>query len=510
MKISPVKISKAIDDKRIFGAAFRGDKATWSAWHSFLKALFGHKMTDKELVTYTQCTGRSTPPTQQATEAWLVCGRRGGKSFTLALIAVFLAAFGKWQQHLAPGERAVVMIIAADRRQARVILRYVKGIIQASPMLKSLLEVERQESLDLNNRVTVEVHTASFRTVRGYSICAALCDEIAFWRDESSSEPDTEILAALRPAMATMPGSMLLCASSPYARRGVLWETYHRHFKQDGDQILVWQASTETMNPSVSKEFIARAYEEDAASASAEYGGQFRTDIESFVSREVIAACVDNGVHERAPIRGVKYVGFVDPSGGSSDSFTLGIAHREKDGTAMLDVLREVKPSFSPESVVADFAKTMKAYGIRKCTGDRFGGEWVVAPFKQHGIAYEASAAPKSDLYRDLLPMLNSRKGALLDNQRLINQLLGLERRTARSGRDSIDHGPHAHDDVANAAAGALVTAASGVGSGYTLANVLSNERTRAASAEQPTQSRRNGEWTQGELLMRAIMGLKQ
>ena len=358
--------------------------------------------------------------------------------------------------------------------------------------------------------MTVEVHTASFRTVRGYSICAALCDEIAFWRDESSSEPDTEILAALRPAMATMSGSMLLCASSPYARRGVLWETYHRHFKQDGDPILVWQASTETMNPSVSKEFIARAYEEDAASASAEYGGQFRTDIESFVSREVIAACVDNGVHERAPIRGVKYVGFVDPSGGSSDSFTLGIAHREKDGTAMLDVLREVKPPFSPESVVADFAKTMKAYGIRKCAGDRFGGEWVVAPFKQHGIAYEASAAPKSDLYRDLLPMLNSRKGALLDNQRLINQLLGLERRTARSGRDSIDHGPHAHDDVANAAAGALVTAASGAGSGYTLANVLSNDRTRAASAEQPTQSRRNGEWTQGELLMRAIMGLKQ
>ena len=227
----------------------------------------------------------------------------------------------------------------------------------------------------------------------------------------------------------------------------------------------------------------------------------------------MIAACVDNGVHERAPIRSVKYVGFVDPSGGSSDSFTLGIAHREKDGTAMLDVLREVKPSFSPESVVADFAETMKAYGIRKCTGDRFGGEWVVAPFKQHGIAYEASAAPpKSDLYRDLLPMLNSRKGALLDNQRLINQLLGLERRTARSGRDSIDHGPHAHDDVANAAAGALVTAASGAGSGYTLANVLSNERTRAASAEteQPTLSRRNGEWTQGELLMRAIMGLKQ
>ena len=66
------------------------------------------------------------------------CGRHDGRVHAHADL-------GKWQQHLAPGERAVVMIIAADRRQARVILRYVKGIIQASPMLKSLLEVERRK-----------------------------------------------------------------------------------------------------------------------------------------------------------------------------------------------------------------------------------------------------------------------------------------------------------------------------------------------------------------------------
>jgi len=66
----------------------------------------------------------------------------------------------------------------------------------------------------------------------------------------------------------------------------------------------------------------------------------------------------------------------------------------------------------------------------------------------------------KSDIYRDTLPLLNSRKCQLLDIRRLITQLHGLERRTARGGRDSIDHGPGAHDDVANAVAGALVLAA--------------------------------------------------
>ena len=53
--------------------------------------------------------------------------------------------------------------------------------------------------------------------------------------------------------------------------------------------------------------------------------------------------------------------------------------------------------------------------------------------------------------------MLNARRVELLDLPRLSAQLCGLERRTARSGRDSIDHAPNAHDDLANAVAGVLV-----------------------------------------------------
>jgi hypothetical protein len=57
---------------------------------------------------------------------------------------------------------------------------------------------------------------------------------------------------------------------------------------------------------------------------------------------------------------------------------------------------------------------------------------------------------------------LNSGRVELLDHKRLIAQLCGLERHTARSGRDTITHAPRAHDDLINAAALALVTAASG------------------------------------------------
>jgi hypothetical protein len=74
----------------------------------------------------------------------------------------------------------------------------------------------------------------------------------------------------------------------------------------------------------------------------------------------------------------------------------------------------------------------------------------------QGGHRVQPAEKTKSDLYAELLPALNSGKVELLDHKRLLAQLLGLERRTSRSGKDSIDHGPHGSDDLANAAAGAL------------------------------------------------------
>ena len=54
------------------------------------------------------------------------------------------------------------------------------------------------------------MHTCSFRTTRGYTVVAACCDELAFWRGEDSSNPDDEIINAIKPAMATIPNAMLL------------------------------------------------------------------------------------------------------------------------------------------------------------------------------------------------------------------------------------------------------------------------------------------------------------
>ena len=209
----------AIDDPNLFGPWFK-DPGTWQAWRAFLCALFGLPMTEEQLEVFACCTGRSTAPTAPFNEAYLVCGRRAGKSAMLALVAVYLATFKNYSPYLAPGERGTIAIISADRKQARVIFRYLASLLRDVPMLAQLIERETAESFDLTNRVTIEVSTASYRTARGYTFVAILADELAFWRSDDSANPDTEVLAAVRPGMGTIPGAMLLCASSPYARRG--------------------------------------------------------------------------------------------------------------------------------------------------------------------------------------------------------------------------------------------------------------------------------------------------
>ncbi len=467
-----MNIVQALDDPTVFRGVIR-DRSTWGAWRGFLKTLFGLPMDDTEAESFRACTGRTTLPTEAFAAAWLVCGRRGGKSFALALIAVFKACFVDYRPYLATGERAIVVIVAADRRQSRVIFRYVVGILRAVPALSALIEGETAEELRLVRQVNIEVMTASSRTIRGYAIPVALLDEAAFWSVEGATDADTDIIGALRPAMKQFPGAMMLGASSPYARRGALWEAYRRHFGKDDSRTLVWQAATRVMNPTIPPSEIDAEYEADPVRAAAEYGALFRSDIESFVAREVVDAAVQIGRHELPPSSATRYVAFTDPSGGSADAMTLAIAHVDRDERAILDAVRVRKPPFSPESVTEDFAAVLKTYGVHKVTGDRYAGEWPRERFRVHGIAYDLSDRPKSDIYRDVLPILNSGKVELLDHSKLIAELCGLERRTARGGRDSIDHAPNTHDDVANAVAGAITLAATDARTGRVIVSTI-------------------------------------
>lgn len=456
---SPFTIKEVMNDPALFGGMFGGD--TWAAWRALLFAFYGLPLSDDERRILTAITKRAEAPQEAMQELWLVVGRRGGKSQIAALLAVYLAAFHDYTARLSPGEVATVLVIAADRRQARTIFRYTSGLLHSNPMLEALIVREDRESIELNCRTVIEIGAASFRSVRGYSLAAVLADEIAFWRSEDSANPDFEIINALRPAMATLDGK-LIALSSPYSRTGALWDAHRRYYGTSDPHILVAQADSRTMNPSLPARVVEQAMERDPASAAAEFGAQFRTDLETFVLREAVDAVVQPGRFELGYISKWRYRGFCDPSGGSGkDSFTLSIAHDEhRNGqtVSVVDAVREVPPPFSPETVIGEFAALLKSYRISTVAGDRYAGEFPRELFRKQGITYEVADRPRSDLYRDLLPLINSQLVELLDHPKAVAQLCALERRTARSGKDSIDHGQGAHDDVINSVAGAIVS----------------------------------------------------
>lgn len=446
-----MNIRDVMTDEALFGAQFGGD--SWAAWRTLLAGFYGLPLDDAELPTWRALTGRESAPDDAHDEFVMVVGRRGGKSQNAALIAVFEAAFRDHSDKLAPGEVATVAVLAADRKQARAVFRYVSGLLKSNPMLERMIMREDKECIELNNRAAIEITTASFRATRSYTFAAVIADEIAFWRSEDSANPDHEILNACRPGLATLDGP-LICLSSPYARRGALWDAYKKHFGKPG-AILVAQAPSRTMNPELPQRVIDEAMARDEAAARAEYFAEFRTDVEAFISRDVIDAATRPSPLELPFDRRHRYVAFVDPAGGgvgpNADEFTLAIGHVEDD-QVIVDVVRGQRGV--PASIAAEYSELMTAYGIKKAHADRYAGSWPETEFARHGIEIVTSEQPKSGLYLDTLAALNSGRVQLPPDERLANQFINLERRTARGGRDSIDHGPGGHDDRANAVAG--------------------------------------------------------
>src|SRR5437867_842086 len=118
-------ILDAIQDSKLFKPWFRGQ--SWGAWITFLKVLFAIPLDEADAVTYEHHTKRTARPQGAFRETWVVAGRRGGKSLIASLVAVFLACFRDYSKYLKPGEVGTIAVIAADRRQARTILRYIRG-----------------------------------------------------------------------------------------------------------------------------------------------------------------------------------------------------------------------------------------------------------------------------------------------------------------------------------------------------------------------------------------------
>jgi hypothetical protein len=445
---------QAFEDQHVFGGFFK-DLSSWQSWRVFFKAVYGLPMTAAEFELFERSTGLSAAPAGRFKEAYVVAGRRSGKSTMAALLAVYEALFGDWAGRLSRGEKPVIVIVAVDKAQAGVVKSYCEGILRLNASLRGQVKRVTAEQIELKNGLTLLVKTCSWRSIRGYTMVAAVLEEVCFWRYEAeSANRDVEVLRAVRPALATT-GGPLISISSPYARTGLMYDAWRQYWGKAGEPALCWVAPTRTMNPTIPIEIINRSMTEDREAALSDWEAEWRADISSYVERDLVESLVIPGRYVLAPVADTHYKGFADPAGGSGqDSFAVAIAHKGDEGRVVLDFVTEKRPPFSPEVVVSEFAEVFKGYGITRVCGDAYAGAWPAETFSKHGVTYEPAKKPASELYLELLPILSSGRVELLDNDRLVGQLAGLERRVRAGGRDLVSHFRGRHDDLANVLAG--------------------------------------------------------
>ena len=448
-------IIEALQDRDLFGGLrpFR-DLSSWSRWLVFLQALYGLPLDAAELRTFQEFTGRTLPRPGGYPEAAAIVGRQSGKSLIAATITTFAATTG--------GDRGTFgLLIGQDQRAAlRAVFTYTREPFRAVPALRGEVVRETADTLELQSGVSVACYPCRPEAVRGVRAVVAVLDELAFYRSSENLPADREMLRAVRPCLATT-GGKLIILSSPYGQSGLLWDLYRTHYGRDDSPVLVWQAAAPAMNPTLPADYLQRMQADDPEAYRSEVLGEFRAGVATLLDPGALEGCVIPGRRELLPQPDLDYGAFTDPSGGRGDAWTVAIGHRAGE-QCVLDCLRAWPPPFNPAGVAAEVAAVLKTYDIRSVVGDRFGGEWPREALQGHGIDYEIAEHPKSDLYLNLLPLVNAGQVALLDRPDLLRELRALERHRGPSGRDRVDHRPGEHDDLANSVAGLLDLLATG------------------------------------------------
>jgi hypothetical protein len=455
-----MKILEAIHDEKLFRpylADNDGSLATWKPWFTFLQVLYGLPVPRKAHDLIRECTGRDPAllPRQGFDRALLLTGRRCGKSKTSALVGAHEAVFAGHEKKLSRGEQGLVGIFSPTRRQSQVIKGYLRSVFETD-LLHREITGETDAGFTLRNGNKIEIITGDHRSVRGFTLIAAIVDEAAFFGVDADTnvKTDAELITAIEPGLMTT-GGRLLVISTPYWKKGWCWETYSTEWANDDSDTLVFNAATCVMNAKITQAEVDRALKRDYAKNIAEYLGRFRDDVGMFISRALVEKVVPKG-RTHIPWRpDTEYCGFCDVSGGRGDDAALAIAHKEGD-KVVLDLLRTWPAPFNPAQLVKEMVQDLRRYRINKVTGDNYGAAWVSQSFQPHRVAYAKSKLNKAELYIELLPRLTSEQVELLDSEVLINQLCTLERKTRAGGRDIVDHQKNMKDDAANAVAGVV------------------------------------------------------
>jgi hypothetical protein len=447
---SPITITEALAHPQLLAAAL-GDLSTWTTWIAVIKAAYGEPLDATETAAFIQVAGKRQAPSKRVRE---LAVRRCGKGRAMGALCAYEAALVP--HHLAPGEVGTVACVSPTREQAKIVQRYALGYLEASPLLRDEIAEVTATEIRLHNGNVIVTLTSDYRTLRGRSLLLACVDEASFLRDETSATPDIEVVRALLPGLTTT-GGLLCVMSSPYAQRGLLFQRHRDFFGKDDPNTLVVAGESRKFNPTLDQAVIDAAIAADPEAGAAEWLGRWRSDLATFLSDDLIDAAVDhNRPLELAPQADIAYKAFIDMSSGVGDASTIAIAHRDTGDRVVVDVIRGVPAPHDPASVAREFVALAKEYRCRVITGDAYAKGWVKGTIEACGAEYQQSRLPRSELYLEGLVLFARGQVRLPGHDVMLRELRLLQRRTAKSGRDSVDHIVGSHDDHPNSIFGSL------------------------------------------------------
>ncbi len=401
------------------------------------------------------------------TEAWIIAGRRSGKSASvMSLIVAYEATCGGHEAYIRTGQEALCFQIAQDMRLARNTMSFIMAALDASPVLKKLVKNKTADFLELKNGFTIAAIPPSLRSVRGYANPCAVLDEVGVWyQDSDSANPDYEVYRAVKPGQAQFPNALLVGISSPWNKAGML----HGYMQAGTDgfrapaserdrysDCLVWHAPTAAMgNPLVTRRWLAKERDRDPKAFAREYLAVFQDSISGFLSPSLLRDAVDARVVERPPLPGHHYVAALDPAF-RRDAFGFAICHCEKDRGIVFDLLRRWEGTtdepVNPRLVVIEISELLKCYHIPTAYTDQYHLETLQQLALEYGFALEGvtfTNMSKAGIYGNLQQLLNQKRLLLLDEAISLRELRSLEKKMTQGGIVQIGAPTGGHDDLA-------------------------------------------------------------
>lgn len=419
---------------------------------------------------YVMKVGRRHAYTPQAyREAWLIVGRRGGKTDRFAsTIVAYEALCGGHEAFVRAGQPAICFQIAQDLRMARYSLHFIRATLESSPIGRKSIKQITADKIELKNGVHIFCVPPTTKSVRGFASPVAVLDEVGMWYQESdSANPDYEIYRALTPGQIQFPNRRIVGISTPWNKAGMLWQNYEagtngarlrsEALRDEFRGVFVGHGTTAAMgNPMVTREYLQTERARDVRAFARECLAEFQDSISGFLPTALVDKAVTKGILERPRASRFTYVGAIDPAF-KSDAFGCAIAHKDDNGVVVIDAVRRFvgrsDAPLNPAAVLQELKPLFDAYGVTFVYSDQYHLESLGQLARERGIeiiGVPFTAKNKAQLYGNLQQLFHQGRIQLVDDYELKKELKTLERTLTDGGNVHIAAPAGFHDDMAS------------------------------------------------------------